>query len=97
MLERVLALPAVAALQPDARTRRIHYDWMEAGEYTQRTVAVLSQQLRRFLDDQAWLENRRIMDILHGIEAERWRCVPIGVKLATTRCRDGNRTSTGRY
>lgn len=68
LLERVLALPAVAALQPDARTRRIHYDWMEAGEYTQRTVAVLSQQLRRFLDDQAWLENRRIMDILHGIE-----------------------------
>jgi len=68
LLERVLALPAVAALQPDARTRRIHYDWMEAGEYTQRTVAALSQQLRRFLDDQAWLENRRIMDILHDIE-----------------------------
>ena len=32
-------------------------------------MAQLSQQLRRFLDDQAWLENRRIMDILHGIEA----------------------------
>ena len=45
--ERVLALPAVAAMQPDARTRRLHYDWMEAGEHTQRTVAALSQQLRR--------------------------------------------------
>ena len=33
-------------------------------------MAQLSQQLRRFLDDQAWLENRRIMDILHGIEAK---------------------------
>ncbi len=43
---------------------------MEAGEHTQRTVAALSQQLRRFLDDQAWLENRRIMDILHGIESK---------------------------
>jgi hypothetical protein len=31
-------------------------------------VAALSQQLRRFLDDQAWLENRRIMDILHSVE-----------------------------
>ncbi|MGB9577733.1 MAG: DUF3375 family protein, partial [Halothiobacillaceae bacterium] len=30
----------------------------------------LSQQLRRFLDDRAWLENRRIMDILHGIESK---------------------------
>ena len=26
--------------------------------------ARLSEQLRRFLDDKAWLENRRIMDIL---------------------------------
>ncbi|MFC3107190.1 DUF3375 domain-containing protein [Undibacterium arcticum] len=70
LLERVLTLPPVAELKPDARTRRVHYDWLEAGEHTQRTVAQLSQQLRRFLDDQAWLENRRIMDILHGIEAK---------------------------
>ena len=70
LLDRVLALPAVADLKPDTRTRRVHYDWMEAGEQAQRTVAALSQQLRRFLDDQAWLENRRIMDILHSIESK---------------------------
>ena len=70
LIERVLTLPPVAELKPDARTRRVHYDWLEAGEHTQRTVAQLSQQLRRFLDDQAWLENRRIMDILHSIEAK---------------------------
>lgn len=69
-LERVLALPAITDMRPDARMRRVHYDWLEAGEHTQRTVAQLSQQLRRFLDDQAWLENRRIMDILRGIEAK---------------------------
>ncbi|WP_347259158.1 DUF3375 domain-containing protein, partial [Methylocaldum sp.] len=56
LLDRVLNLPPVAELRPDARTRRIHYDWLEAGEHTQRTVAQLSQQLRRFLDDKAWLE-----------------------------------------
>ncbi|HIJ87967.1 MAG TPA: DUF3375 domain-containing protein [Desulfuromonadales bacterium] len=70
LLQRVLALPAVVEMKPDVRTRRVHYDWLEAGEHTQRTVAQLSQQLRRFLDDQAWLENRRIMDILHGIESK---------------------------
>lgn len=70
LLDRVLSLPPVAELKPDTRTRRLHYDWLEAGEHTQRMVAQLSQQLRRFLDDQAWLENRRIMDILHGIEAK---------------------------
>lgn len=67
-LAQTLNLPAIAALQPDRRLRRIHYDWLEAGEHTQRTVAQLSHQLRRFLDDQAWLENRRIMDLLRGIE-----------------------------
>ena len=70
LLERVLILPPVVELRPDVRIRRVHYDWLEAGEHTQRTVAQLSQQLRRFLDDQAWLENRRIMDILHTIEAK---------------------------
>ena len=70
LIERVLAEPAVAETRPDPRTRRIHYDWLEAGEHTQRTVARLSQQLRRFLDDRAWLENRRIMEILHGIESK---------------------------
>ncbi|MBE0577336.1 MAG: DUF3375 domain-containing protein [Desulfuromonadales bacterium] len=69
LLDQVLALPPVVEMQPEPRLRRVHYDWLEAGENTQRTVARLSQQLRRFLDDQAWLENRRIMDILHTIEA----------------------------
>lgn len=69
LLERVLALDAVAGMNPAGRTRRVHYDWLKAGEHTQRTVARLSAQLRRFLDDQVWLENRRIMDILHGVEA----------------------------
>ncbi len=68
LLEQILALPPIAGMQPDSRLRRVHYDWLEAGEHTQRTVARLSGQLRRFLDDQAWLENRRIMDILHRVE-----------------------------
>lgn len=70
LLQQVLALPPIVALRPDSRLQRVHYDWLEAGEYTQRTVARLSEQLRRFLDDQAWLENRRIMDILHQVEAQ---------------------------
>jgi hypothetical protein len=69
LLDHVLGLPPVAELKPDTRIRRVHYDWLEAGEHAQRTVAQLSQQLRRFLDDQAWLENRRIMDILRAIKA----------------------------
>lgn len=69
-LDQVLALPSIQGLKPDRRLRRIHHDWLEAGEYTQRMVAQLSQQLRRFLDDQAWLENKRIMEILQSIEGQ---------------------------
>ena len=68
LLERVMALGAVRELEPDTRLRRIHYDWLEAGEVTQRTVARLSEQLRRYLDDQAWLENRRIMELISEVE-----------------------------
>lgn len=70
LLELAFSLPAVQSLSPDRRLKCIHYDWLEAGEHTQRTVALLSTQLRRYLDDQAWLENRRIMEVLHGIEAK---------------------------
>ncbi|HIJ31151.1 MAG TPA: DUF3375 family protein, partial [Gammaproteobacteria bacterium] len=61
--------PPIRKQRPDRRLARIHYDWLEAGEQTQRTVARLSQQLRRYLDDQSWLENRRIMALLHQIES----------------------------
>ncbi|HEU4777339.1 MAG TPA: DUF3375 domain-containing protein, partial [Telluria sp.] len=68
LLNTVLKLDPVRSLEPDGRLRRIHYDWLEAGEVTQRTVARLSEQLRRYLDDQAWLENRRIMQLIRDIE-----------------------------
>jgi hypothetical protein len=63
-----MALDAIRELEPDGRLRRIHYDWLEAGEVTQRTVARLSEQLRRYIDDQAWLENRRIMELIRNVE-----------------------------
>ncbi|MBL4760006.1 MAG: DUF3375 domain-containing protein [Mariprofundaceae bacterium] len=69
LLDKVMALAPVAESRPDARLRRVHYDWLEAGEHTQRTVAQLSSQLRRFLDDKAWLENKRIMEILSHIKS----------------------------
>src|SRR5215471_16530536 len=68
LMERAFALDPVQELEADRRLRRIHYDWLAAGEVAQRTVARLSEQLRRYLDDQAWLENRRIMQLIRGVE-----------------------------
>jgi hypothetical protein len=67
-LERVLALPCIQELEPDARLARIHHDWLAAGDVTQRTVARLSAQLRRFLDEQVSRETRRIGQLIRSIE-----------------------------
>jgi len=75
LLDKVLNLPPVSESRPDSRLRRVHYDWLSAGEHTQRTVARLSSQLRRFLDDKTWLENKRIMEILRHIKTEARACM----------------------
>jgi hypothetical protein len=67
LLARAHALAGIG--EPDPRMRHIHHDWLEAGERTQATVRQLSEQLRRFLDDRVWLENRRVIDLLRSIEA----------------------------
>jgi hypothetical protein len=71
LLERAQALAGVQ--ERDPRLRHVHYDWLDAAERTQTTVRMLSEQLRRFLDDQAWLENRRVMDILRSVESNSLR------------------------
>jgi hypothetical protein len=68
MLATVFALAPVQELKPDRRLLRVHYDWVQAGEATQRTVARLSEQLRRYLDDKAWQDNRRIIKVARDIE-----------------------------
>jgi hypothetical protein len=67
LLETVHGLADLTGKDP--RLRHIHYDWLDAAERTQATVRQLSEQLRRFLDDQVWFENRRVIDILRGIES----------------------------
>ncbi|WP_127470379.1 DUF3375 domain-containing protein [Thiomicrorhabdus aquaedulcis] len=66
-LDTVFELQAIQSLQPDKTLKKIHYDWLEAGEQTQRVVSRLSQQLRRFLDNQAYLENKHLMHKIEGV------------------------------
>ncbi len=68
LLTKVTTMDALAS-DVDARTRRVHFDWLAAAERTQSTVRLLSEQLRRFLDDAVWLENKRIVEILNSIQA----------------------------
>lgn len=71
LLDRLHAIETIDDLDP--RLARVHFDWIDASERTQATVRQLSEQLRRFLDDQAYLENRRVFDVLRNIESNALR------------------------
>lgn len=71
LLDRLHSIDTIAELDP--RLARVHFDWIDASERTQATVRQLSEQLRRFLDDQAYLENRRVFDLLRSIESNALR------------------------
>ncbi len=68
LIQDVLALPDVQACTPDELLPKMKYHLLEAGEKVQRTSSSLVEQLRRYLDDQVWLENKRIMVIIHDLE-----------------------------
>lgn len=59
----------LAAIEADHRIHGIHHDWSEAADRAQRTIRQISEQLRRFLDDQVWLENRRVLDLVRTVES----------------------------
>lgn len=71
LLTRLHAIDSLP--ERDPRLARIHFDWMQASERTQATVRLLSEQLRRFLDDQVWLENRRVFELIRAVEAKALR------------------------
>lgn len=71
LLTRLHAIESLP--ERDPRLARVHFDWLQASERTQATVRLLSEQLRRFLDDQVWLENKRVFELIRAIEAKALR------------------------
>ncbi|QTX04959.1 DUF3375 domain-containing protein [Agromyces archimandritae] len=69
LVDLLAEVQSMADVGADRRIGRVHHDWAEAAERTQATVRSLSEQFRRFLDEQVWVENRRVLDLVRGIEA----------------------------
>ncbi len=68
LLRAVYALEEIQSLNPDSFLARIKFALLDAGEQVYKTNSLLVEQLRKFLDDQSYLENRRIMEIVKSIE-----------------------------
>ncbi len=67
-LDKVLNLQAVKEMSGFRSAARIHHEWMDAGAHVQETVAALSQQLRRYVDENFLEEERRILQLVREIE-----------------------------
>lgn len=77
LLAQALELPEIAGMTSEKVLAGHPQDrWLadyrfhlsEAGEKVQRTAAQLVEQLRRFLDSQMWLENKRIAELVRDID-----------------------------
>jgi flagellar motility protein MotE (MotC chaperone) len=74
LAELLAKVQQLSPVEADRRLRTIHHDWADAAERTQQTVRQVSEQLRRFLDDQVWLENRRVLELVRSIESAALAC-----------------------
>jgi hypothetical protein len=70
LLAQALELPEIANMTQDRWLADYRFHLSEAGEKVQRTAAQLVEQLRRFLDSQMWLENKRIAELIRDVEKQ---------------------------
>ncbi len=68
LLEAVYGLETIRSLNPDPFLAGIKFSLMDAGEKVYKTNSLLVEHLRKYLDEQGYLENRRIMELVKGIE-----------------------------
>ncbi|MDR3332469.1 MAG: DUF3375 domain-containing protein [Synergistaceae bacterium] len=74
LVEKVMRMPATGGAARDDGLMRIHHLWVDASSHVQDIVAALSAQLRRFLDNRVWLENRRIVELFEKIQEHALEC-----------------------
>lgn len=67
-VNQVIALEAIKNIPSSKNMLRIEQDWLSGSEHVQDTVATISQQLRKYVDENFLEEERRINNIIKSIE-----------------------------
>jgi hypothetical protein len=70
MVEKLYALESVNRFDPQRRLKNLKYELLGSGEKIVTVTGRLIEQLRRFIDDRVWIENRRILELCRGIEKQ---------------------------
>lgn len=69
LLETVSTLPEIQEVKQDDFLDRIKINLIEAGDRVNKMNHQLIEQLRRFLDSKAYLENKRITEVIREVQA----------------------------
>jgi hypothetical protein len=69
LLETVSTLPEVQEVKKDDFLDRIKINLIEAGDRVNKTNHQLIEQLRKFLDSKAYLENKRMGEVIREVQA----------------------------
>ncbi len=69
LVNAVLSLPEISGIDHDEFIDRLKVNLIESGDKVNKTNHRLIEQLRRYLDDRAYLENKRIIEIINEIKA----------------------------
>jgi hypothetical protein len=70
MLEKLYQIETVCSFDPQRRLRHLKYELLASSEKITQVTSRLVEQLRRFIDDRVWIENRRILQLCKGIEKQ---------------------------
>lgn len=68
MLENLYENDVIKAFDKDARLKSLKYELLQSGRKVSLVSSKLIEQLRRFIDDRAWLDNKRILELCKSIE-----------------------------
>lgn len=71
--KKILGLDCVKETGGSPTLHSMKYNLLDAGDRAKKTLGNLNEQLRTFLDEKLWLDNKRIMDLIKSVEEKALR------------------------
>jgi hypothetical protein len=68
MLEKIYEIDTIKEFDKDQRLKNLKYELLTNAQKITKVSSKLIEQLRRFLDDRVWIENKQILELCKSIE-----------------------------
>ena len=69
MLEQIYKIDIIKELDKDQRLKNLKYELLTNANKISQVSSKLIEQLRRFIDDKVWIENKKILELCKSCEA----------------------------